>query len=436
MSDISATVTKEGPVKRSLRVTVPPERVSNERKRVYANLRRNAQLPGFRKGKVPDSVLAQRYGKQVDADVVRHLVEAACGEALTQNDIEAVVPPRVTSHELSEENGLVFEATVEVRPEFRLRKYKGLKAVRKIMRVEDDHVARYLESLRERVAVLEVEEDRVNVAHGDVVTLDMYGLHEGQPVEEATAEGVQLEVGRGRFPEELEKQLVGVTRGIQTPILVRFPEDHPSEALRGNLVRLNVTVREIKNKVLPPLDDDLPGELGIDDCQSIDELRERVRKDLVERAQVEADRRMRGDLLDALVQAHGFEVPEGLVERRILGRLAELGVSELPREKFDEVRGKFEASCAKDVAAGFILDAVARAESLEVDREQLEQAIALRVRMAGERASGVRDHYSRPAEREDLRHVLLREKALELVAERATRRDEEVDESEVADQPG
>ncbi len=436
MPTVSSSVKKKDSVTRSLTVSMGPEEVAAERKRAYASLRSKVQLKGFRKGKAPDSLLAQRFGAEIDEDVVRALVEKGCRAALEQQGLDPVVAPRVTSHELDEERGLTFEAQVEVRPEFRLRKYKGLKGVRRTVTVTDQDVSKLLAALRERAATLETEEDRVNVATGDVIRVDLVALVDGMPFEKASGEGVQLEVGAGRFQEDFEKQVVGVTRGIETPILVRFPDDHADPELAGNMVRFNTTVRAIMIKILPALDDDLPSELGVDGCSGLDELKAKLREDLEARAAADADRRFRDLLLEQLVDKHSFDVPSGLVESRIVSRLRSMGLREIPEDKFAELKATLEPAAEKDVRASLLLDAIAGAESIEIAAEELERSVTAQVQAAGEGAEQLRRYYQQAGAREELETAMKRERALELIAEAANRTDEEVAESQVADLSG
>jgi len=436
MPEIESSLEKNGPVSCSLRVVVPPERVSTAIEAAFKKLGREVRLPGFRKGKVPRKVLEKEYGARLREDVVHDLVEASCAEALKQHQVLIVSNPELVSHELGENSELRFEARLETQPEFDLANYKGLEAVRRIVRIEDRHVDEAVAHLRERMAELEPESDRVNVAEGDVLVVDMAGSCDGQPVPEASGEGVQLEVGAGRFPEEFEKQLVGVTRGIPTPLHVRFPDDHRSPALAGKLLRFEVTVREIKNKLLPRLDDNLPGDAGYDDCETLEDLRAHIRSDLEERAREDATHKMRNALLAAFVDLHSFEVPESLIARQMGSTLREMGISDIPEDKFEEVRSALEPGAIKQVRAGFILDAVAKSEGLEVAEEELVSEVNRQVAGAGAKAEELRSYYSSASAISSLAGSMLRDKALERLVELSTQRDEEVAESEVADSPG
>jgi trigger factor len=432
MSDLQVTIREEGPVKRRLEIRVPATRVSKETDDAYRRLGGRVQIPGFRRGKVPRRVLEERYADDVRTDVVRHLVEETCAEAVRENALAVVASPEVVEHGLTDEGILRYVAVVEIRPFFELGEYKGLAVTRKIDRVEDSHVDAMTDRLRERLAVLSTEEDRVNVAAGDVIEFDMSATADGLPLEKASGTGIKMEVGAGRFPEEFEKGIVGVTRGIETPIDVNFPADHGDPELAGRLVRFAVAVRVIRNKVLPSVDDDFVKDLGWEGCETVDQLRAKIRSDLEAHAVREADQRMRGELLGRLVEGHPFDVPESLVNRQMGATLRDMGISEIPEDKVDEIRAKLEPSAARQVRARFILEAIAKAEALDVTREELEQEVRRQLLAAGADAEKLRQYYSGAGAVAGLRMDMLREKALARLAELATHRDEFIEESRVA----
>jgi len=436
MPDFESVVEDQGPVRRALTVTVSPERVAEQFDRAYQRLSSTVRIEGFRKGKVPRRVLEMRFADKVREDVVADLIEATCAEAIEQHGLKIVSSPRLVQKELLEEaGGLRFEALLDVRPEFELKPYKQLEVVRRIARIDDSDVDQALSALRERFAILETEEERVNVASGDVIVADLEASCDGETVERASGEGAQIEVGAGRFPDELEKQLVGVTRGIQTPLLVRLEEDHPDRELAGKLLRFDVTVREIKNKTLPALDDDFAGEVGIEGCETLDVLKAKIREDLEARAVRDAERRLRNELLEKIVDQYAFEVPEVLVDQQLGRMLSDMGVTEVPEEKVGEIRAAFEPGALKQVRAGFILDAIANAEGLEVSDDELKAVVQRQFAAAGSRVEELQNYYRRPGAVASLRSDMLRDKAVDRIIELATQRDEEVDKSQVADTP-
>jgi trigger factor len=431
MSEVVSAVEDRGPVQKAIKVTVPGDQVREAFDSAYKRVARTAQVPGFRKGKVPRKVLEEHYGGSVREDVVRELIQSGCSAAVRSEELDVVSDPELLSQNLTESGEVVFEALVEVRPQFELGTYSGVDAERKIVRVTQDHIEATLANMRERMAVLQTEEERVNVAHGDVIVFDMYGFVDGAPLEQATGEGVQLEVGSGRFPEEFETGVVGVTRAIRTPIEVPFAQDHGDPELAGKTVRFEVTVKEIKNKILPDLEDAFASEV-YEECETLDDLRTKIRESLEERSSAEADQRLRGELLERLVDSHDFDVPPSIVERQMANSLHEMGIHDVPEERLEEIRGALEPAAIKRVRASFILDAVAKAEELKVEQEELQEEVKRQLVAAGADAERVRNHYAQASSVAVLHGRMLRDKAMDRMLELASRRDVEVDESDVA----
>jgi trigger factor len=433
MPEVESTVESRGAVTHRVTVRVPPERVAQALDAAYAQLSRKAKIPGFRRGKVPRNILERHYGEGVRADVIKDVVDATCGEALQQHGLDVVSAPMLVEKEQSGDGGLRYVAEVEVRPTFTLHDYQGRDLVRRVARVTEADVDDAIQRLRERMARLEAEQDRVTVARGDVVVFDMYAFSEGVPISSASGEGVTLEVGSGRFPEEFEKQIVGVTRGIRTPIDVRFPAEYQDAALAGKFVRFEVTVREIKNKILPALDDEFVRELDFAGCDTLADLRVKVRGDLERHARQDAERRARNRLLERYVDEHEFELPRSHVERQIASMLHDMGIHEAPEDKIEELKRAVEPSAVKHVKARFILDAIAKKESLQVSDEELTSEVNRQIVAAGSAGARVREHYSDRASVLQLYANMVRDKALDRILEVSAQSDEEVDRSELAD---
>jgi trigger factor len=433
MSEIQSTIEESGSIQRTLKISVSPEHVRGCFEKAYRKLQNKAQLKGFRKGKAPRPMLEQAYGPQVERDVLSELIEEGCAQTIREHKLDIVTAPRLVKHEFDGQ-ALSFEAAVSIRPEIELGQYLGLPAERLVEKVPDAAVDSALETLRNRMAVLRIEEERSTVSEGDVVVFTMYGFEGDKPVPGTSGEGLLLEVGSGRFPEDFEKQLVGIERDVKTPVTVSFSDEHADENVRGKTIRFDVTVTEIKVKVLPELDDSLAAEAGIEGVETLEALRAKVRADLEERARREADRRMHNTLIGKLVESYDFEVPQELIHDTIHGYMREMGAQ--PAHDSDESHKLHEALAPRargEIKAGFILDAIARTEDLDVTREELENRVRAHLASAGRQVEEVRRHYSQPHAIADLRRNMLREKAAERVFASASVQEREVEESKVAD---
>lgn len=434
MSEIQSTIEEAGPIVRTLKVSVSPEHVRGSFDRAYRKLQGRAHIKGFRKGKAPRPMLEQVYGAEVERDVLSELIEEGCAQTIREHKLDIVTAPRLLKHEYAGEGGLSFEAAVDIRPEVNLGQYKGLAVEKLVTGVENSHVDSALDALRSRLAVLRVEEDRDAVENGDIVVFSMFGFEGDKPVPGTSGDGLLLEVGSGRFPEEFEKQMVGVRRGQRTPLTVTFSEDHADENVRGKTIRFEVTVGEIKTKVLPLLDDALAAEAGVEGIETLDALRDKIRQDLRERAGREADRRLQNVLIGKLVEAHEFDVPSSLLHETIHGYMHEMGADVAhDSEESQKLHEALAPRARGELRAGFILDAIAAAEEVDVTREELENRVRAHLASAGRRVEEVRRHYSQPGAVADLRRNMMREKAAQLVFESASVQEREVEESKVAD---
>jgi len=434
MPDISSTIEEAGPVTRTLKISVSPEHVRGRFDAAFRKLQARAHLKGFRKGKAPRALLEQAYGEEIERDVVGELIEEACVESIREHGLDVVAAPRLVHQELGEGGSLSLEIGVDIRPDVGLKDYRNLAAERLVVRVEDKHIDAMIDALRQRMAVLRVEEERGVVEPGDIVVMDMHGFDGDSPVPGTSGEGVVLEVGSGRFPEDFEKQLVGASRGVRTPVTVSFGEDYTDDNLRGKTIRFDVTVSEIKTKILPEIDDNLAAEAGLEGVETLEALRERVREDLSARARREAERRVQDVLLGRLVDAHEFELPESLLDETIHGYIHELGIAHgSEEEKSPELRASLEGRARRSLKAGFVLDAIAEKENLMIAKEELESRIRAQIASAGKRSDEVRRHYSQAGAVAELRRSMLREKAAQCVFESAAVEEREVEESKVAD---
>src|SRR6266850_8070407 len=400
------------PVRKRLQIEVPADAVQAELDQAFQTVGQRARLRGFRPGKAPRPVLERVFGAEVRREVLGRLVEQSFHAAGEQHRLAVVGTPDIDAEGITPAEALRYSATVEIRPAIALGDLSGLGATRPSAAVTDDDVDQALGALRESVAQLRPVEDRAVVEAGDVVTVDLTTRLEG--AEPVHRDGVLLEAGTGAFPLALERQLVGQHRGGRLTARVPYPPDYPNAGLAGKTAEFEVEVKELRAKELPPLDDDFARDHGR--CESLVELRARVRADLEREAQGRADDAVRDAILEELIARHPFDVPSTLVERRTEALLASLDVR-LPAEADREaalarVREQLRPRAEKQIRAELLLDALAERDRLEVSAEEIEaeiEAIAARERQVPER---VRALYERPEMRAALRAKLVRDRAL------------------------
>jgi trigger factor len=410
MSDATVTVEDLTPIRKRLQIEVPADRVRSELDRAFEAVGQRARVRGFRPGKVPRRVLEQMFGADVRREVVGRLVEESLHHAVESHRLVVVSTPDVDAHDLVPGEALRYSATVEIRPEIRIGDVSGLVATRPDAAGHD--ADRVLESLRESVAQLRPVDDRTVIEPGDVVTVDLSSRVDG--AEPVAREGVLLEAGGGAFPLALERQLVGQHRGARLSLRVPYPADYGNPGLAGKTAEFDLEVKDLRTKELPPLDDDFARDHGR--CESLAELRSRVRADLERQAEEQAEGAVRESIVDQLLARHEFEVPPSLLERRADALAASLGVR-LPegaeRERaLEELRARLRPRAERQLRTELLLDTFAAREGLTVDDAALDaeiEAIATREREVLER---VRAFYARPEAREALRAKLRRDRAI------------------------
>ena len=401
------------PIRKRLRVEVPADQVRAELDRAFQRVGQQAKLRGFRPGKAPRPVLERVFGEEIRREVRARLVEETFHAAIEQHGLAVVSTPDIDADPLTPGEALRYSATVELRPDIKLDDLSGLTVTTPSLAVGDDDVDHTLRAMRESVAQLRPVEDRAVIEAGDIVRVDLTSrLDGGEPV---VREGILVEAGAGSFPLALERQLVGQHLGAHLTLRVPYPGDHPNPGLAGKNAEFEVQVKELRSKELPPLDDDFARDHG--KCESLDDLRARVRADLERQAQARAEGVVRDQIIEQILARHPFEVPASLVERRTEAIAASLEGSLAPRGGSDDearnaLREQVRPRAAQQVQAELLLDAIAEREGIAVSEEDVSaeiDAIAVREQQVPER---VRALYDRPEARAALRAKLARDRAL------------------------
>ena len=374
------------PVEKKVTVEVDPERVAKELDRAYAVLGRRVKLRGFRAGKVPRNVLERHFRDEVERDVVQKLVTTGFDDAVREQDIQAVAPPRVDLKEqgLKSAEPFRFTATVEVKPKLEPKDYKGLEATRKPVEVTDQMVSDELTRIQDGMAQLVPVEGRFDAQDGDYAVIDHEGTVEGKPFDGSKAEGVTVRVGQGDIADGLIPQLAAKKLGETFEFEQTFPADHRLEWVRGKVAHFKMTLKGLKLRQLPSLDDEFAKDLGVEGVDTLDKLRARIRDDLTKREQRRSDIELRDALVKAALAKNDFEVPPALVERAIdmmIGgageRFARQGLDirqmglDVPR-----LRAELRDQALLQVKGALLLEAIADSEKIEVGDADVEAEIA------------------------------------------------------------
>lgn len=419
-----------------LEIEVEPERVDTALDRAYRKVVKQVNVPGFRKGKVPRAVLERMYGIGVLLDeALEELVPEAYSEAVNETKIEPIDQPHIDVIEFEPGKPFRFKAEVQVLPEVELGEYKGVAVTRQLERITDENVDEVLAQYREAQAQL-VTVDRDTVEEGDYALIDFEGYLDGQPFPGGAAKDYTLHIGSGQFVPGFEEQLIGAKVGEETELTVTFPDNYHSLDLAGKETTFKVTVRSIKVKELPELDDEFAKDVS--DKETLAELRADIRERLAKEAERRADERMRNKIVEIVTERAEVNVPDILVDREseamvdeFLHSLYHQGVDPdtyLERNNLtkDDLKKDVAPEALRRTKTSLVIDAIGEAEGITVSDEEIDARIA---DMAGEgpESERYRALLNTPAVRQRLSSQLKVTKTIDLLVEHAVVTEEEID---------
>jgi trigger factor len=421
---MKAVVEDISSVKKKLNIEVAPDDVAREMDKALADTARKAKIPGFRPGKAPKSVVERHYGDEVRSEVTQRLVTASYLRALEEHKLHPVEMPAIDNiSTLAKGSAMSFTATVEVRPQIELGTYDGIEVEEKSITVSDAEVDETVDRLREMYAQLEVVEGRP-LEKTDTAIIDFEGFRDGKAIEGAKASDHLLDLGSDSLLPGFGDQLAGMNKGETREITITFPADYNDADLAGKDANFTVTLKEIKKKSLPELNDEFAKDIGQD--KTVAELKEGIRKDIEIRKRNEQASGQREELLSKLVDAHTFEAPPGMVDRELLS-MARSHATRMARRGMDvksfdiaKFREENEALAVKRVKGLLLLDLIAEKEHIEVGDQELNAELSTMARNAGQTVDALRKYYeSQDGGIENLRASLIQEKTLGFLLSRS-----------------
>lgn len=412
-------------IQRKVSIELPADRVANEFSRAYKNLGQRVHVRGFRTGKIPRKVLQGMYGEDVKGEVRSHLVEECLAEVVKDRGLQIVSRPEVESDEIKEDDGFSFSAVFEVKPTIELKEYLGVEVEKVKIAISDEQVDEALKRLQEGHARLELVEGRDIVQKGDFVTVDFEGTIGGKPFSGGKGENYVLEVGAGHTLPQFEEAIIGLQLGQQQTFPVTYPADYPNTEIAGKSVDFALTVREIKQKVLPVLDDDFAKDHG--EHSSLIELRAAIRRRLEDELKHYQNEDLKEKIISRLIETHTLVAPPSMIDRqtrylmeRYQSQMAgRPGAGDDSAPPMEEARKNFENRAARQVQATLLVEKIAQAENIQISDKELQERVDNLARGAGDRAKSVREYYARPDARDDLRAQIAFDRTLSFLLERA-----------------
>ena len=422
---MKVTVENISAVKKKMNIEVEPDAVSRELAKAVVKVAKKAQIPGFRPGKAPRDVVERHYGEDLKTEVLQQLVSEAYEKAMQEHDFIAVTMPQISDvSELSKDKALSFTASVEVRPKVELGTYTDLEVKNPPVAVTSEEVEETINRLREMYSRLDVVEGQP-LAKEHTAIIDFEGFHAGKPLPNAKATDFMLHLGTDTLLPEFEDQLAGMQKGDTREVKVVFPADYSAKELAGKDATFTVTLKEVKQKVLPELNDEFAKDIG--DHKTVDELKSRIREDLEARKQGELASNQKDELLAKLIDAHTFDVPEGLVEQELnymtnqhSQYLARQGVDLSKGFDVAEFKEKNRDMAVKRVKGIVILQDIADREGIKVSDNDVSAAMASIARNTGQKLEQVFKYYeSQQGGLDNLRESLLAQKTLAFLHSKA-----------------
>jgi len=422
---MKASVEEISSIKKKVSVEIPEDQVTKEVESFYKDLGKKAKIKGFRPGKVPRDILERYFKDYIKAEVVQKLIQDTYPQALTEADLQPVSPPVIDPGEFESGKPFQYSAVIEVKPAIKLEGYIGLKIEGKKEVVKDEEVEERLKALQNLHANLKAISEARPIQTGDYVIVDYEASMGGKPLEGGKAIDFTLEVGSGQFIPALEEKLIGLKPEEDKEIEVSFPEDYGYKKWAGKTISFHVKIKEIKEKILPPLDDEFAKDLG--DYASFEELKAKLKGEIEKEKELGLERQLKDQVVDQLLEANPFEVPESLVEEQAKAMVSDtklrlaaqgmvlknLGVSE---EKLQE---DYKAMAQKQVKTFLILDKIAGQEGITVTDDEADDRLREMSEKMHQKFDVVKRYYEKNGLLPEVKDGIIRDKTLNFLLEKA-----------------
>ena len=369
-----------------LTIEVDAAQFEDAMKKAFNKNKNKFNIPGFRKGKAPRAMIEKMYGEGIFyEDAADEAINATCMQAMDESGLEIVSRPEVAVEQIGKDKPFIYTALVAVRPEVTLGEYKGIEVEKADASVTAEDVDAELKKVQEQNARLLNVEDRP-VADGDKTVIDFEGFVDGKPFDGGKAEDYDLTIGSHSFIDTFEEQLIGRNIGEECEVNVTFPEEYHAPELAGKPATFKVTVKEIKVKELPALDDEFAGEVS--EFETMDEYKKDIEAKILERKQKEAATENENRVVDKVAANASLEIPDKMVESQIdnmvqdtARRMQGQGLSMDMYMKYtgmtmDSMRDQMRPQALKRIQTRLVLEEVVKAENIQVPDERLDEEIA------------------------------------------------------------
>ena len=389
---------------------------------------KDAKVDGFRKGHVPADVLEKKFKKEIEGEILNHIISEEYRKAVEENNLSPIADIKLEKYENNEDNvEVVF--TIPVLPEINLGDYKSVKVEKEALDVNDEKVNAEIEIMRSNAGKLKEVADDEAAKDKDVTNINFEGFIDGEAFDGGKAEGFDLTLGSKSFIDTFEDQIIGHKKGDEFDVNVTFPEEYHAENLKGKPAVFKVKVNSIKRKEEAELNEDLAKELGYD---SVEDLKAKTKENLTKREETRIENEYKGKVVDAVVEGVNFEIPEAIVEREIqfqINRFAQQlqmqGMSlnqyfEMTGQNIEKMRESIKESAEKSVKRDLVLNEIAKVEKVEATEEEVNAELDRTAIMYGMDREGLiaevkkSGNYARFID--DIKYQIVNRKTVDLLA--------------------
>ncbi len=402
---------------RTLKVTLPAEKVDEVVNAKLQEVARTVRLDGFRPGKVPVRVVRQRFGAQIRQEAYGELIQSSFQEAAVQENLRPVGEPSIDLQET--EGGLTYTATFEVMPEVELKDFSVFQLERPVAEVTDADVDEMIEKLRKQRT--EWEEVERPAQEGDQVTIDFTGYIDGEAFEGGSAEDVPLVLGSGTMIPGFEEGLIGAAPGETRTLELKFPDDYRVEKLAGKDARFEVTVKKVAEPKLPEVDEDFIRSLGVEEGTE-EALRKEVRENMERELRQKLRSRTKDGVMEALLAEYDIQVPAAMVdqEARALKEQAQQEMAQAGQASaIDLPLDLFRDQAERRVKLGLVIGEIIRSQNIEVDQQRVDEMIAEQAATFEEPQEVIDWYAANPQARRTVENAVLEDQAVDWILEQA-----------------
>ncbi len=417
-------------VKKKVTFEVPQDRVIEVVGAQYKDLRKNAQVKGFRRGKVPLNILRNYFKDKVQSDAAKQLIEETFKPGLDEQRITLVSVVSIDPETLEEGKPFKYSAEIEVPPHIEVDGYQGLRLKKFVRSVTEEQIEERLQSLRQRNSNLSPIPESRGVTTGDHLVVDIDAESDGEALRELSVTDYHMELGRNFYLPDFDQMFEGLKPEEKKQFTKNIPEDFPRKNLRGKTATFQVHLKEAKERILPKLDDDFAKDLEFD---TLDALKQEIREDIQRMLDLQTKKELEDQIVDVLIDKTKFDVPESMVEQQIdnlmnrsMQNLAAQGIDprRLPAPT-DAQRDRVRPGAERSVKAGLILKAISEKEKIEVSEEELQSEIERKAKQMGVSPDYLKDQLEQNNLLEDVRAQVLEDKTYKLIEEQAEINEEE-----------